>query len=185
MTEDRQTNNLTWVITGVAAVVALVVCIVIIGMSQGDTIRNVSQFREAIMEKRALNCTIISPDGGDMMIQTTEGFTRVKLVTEEPELSDGRQYMLIIDGDGTYLWDDEGLMAFKTNDATILEEFIAEIDALAEEDDEEDEFAIRCVSPERADLEVPRNIDFLDLSDWFDEYDDEDYRYDEEDEDLE
>ncbi|MCL1839394.1 hypothetical protein FWF89_00085 [Candidatus Saccharibacteria bacterium] len=176
----KKSNKIVWLTAGIVAVVAVAVLIIVL-VSRGDSIKTIAQFKEAVAEKRALNCTISSPDSTDTVMQATEGFKKIKLTTEEPELSTGKIIVLIIDGEGTYFWDEPNTMAFRMDDRSMLDDFLNEIDAASEEDDEEDEgFSFKCESPNKANFEVPSDIDFIDFGDLFDnDYDDDDYYFDE------
>ena len=124
--EKKSNGKIIGLIVGVVAVVAAVVLVIAL-VNKGDSIKTIAQFKEAITEKRALNCTITSPDSEDVIMQTTEGFKKVKLITSDPDISDSRQFVLMIEGDATYMWDEDKTMAFKMDDTSMLDGFIDEI----------------------------------------------------------
>jgi hypothetical protein len=174
MAEDKKSNKIIGWVVGVivVAVAAVVLCLVL--MNQGDAIKSISEFRKAIQEKRAINCTITQPDGTDVVMQTTEGFKKVKLVIEEGA-ANNKQHMLMIEGESTYAWDEAGTVAIKMNDTSALDGFIDEINNAPEEDDEKDDgYSFKCESPSKADFAIP-DIEFMDLSDLYRSYSGEGY----------
>ena len=178
--EEKSKNKGAGVVVGLIAVVVVVVlAIVLIGGRGSDTIKTTADFRDAITNKKAFNCTISSPDGEDILMQTSDGFGKIKVVITESADSDSKQHMLMLEGEGFYFWSnglEEGDMAFKTSDTSTMDEFVREINTATEEDDEEDGgYSFKCEAASKADFKVPSDVDFMDFDNIFSGDDDEDW----------
>ena len=161
-------NKAIWFVIGIV-IIALIATLVVVFMKKEGTIKTTAQLRTAIQEKRAINCTISQPEGSDVVMQTNDGFGKVKLTVEESELAEGLQFVLMIDGDATYMWDEAGTIAYKMDDTSMLDSFVDQVVEATEEDDGEEEvgFTFKCESVSEADLEVPEDVHFTDLSEMY------------------
>jgi len=183
MPEKKKSNSLIWAVVGVVVVVAAVVLCVVLFNNKGSSIKTLADFKTALVDKKAMNCTVTQPEGGDMVMQTTDGFKKVKLVMDgEVEGMEGKTYVLMIEGGSTYMWDEGKTMAFKTSDKSILDNFVSEIEEVEDEDEEDDAgYSFKCESADKADFAIPDDVDFLDIEDLFGGgFDYDDYYYDEE-----
>jgi hypothetical protein len=175
MKEGEKSKNLAWPIVSIVGVVTVVVVLCIVLMNRGDLIKTIAQFKEAFADKRALNCKITSPTGETLLVQTSEGFDKIKLVIENSTATTGGQFMLKAD-DKFYLWDEDVTMAFLTTSSDTLDEITAEIGIIEEGDGHT---LNKCEFPDKANFEIPDNIDFIDLDAQFNSFYDDDYYYDE------
>ena len=154
-------------IIGTIAVIVIVaiaiICMILVNRQQ--VISSVEEFKEAIKAKRAVNCTM-QLDGEEMTFQTSDGFERVKVITADSDLSEGKQYTLMVKGEGIYYWDEAGTIAFKSSDAAEVDSFLEDLDTVTDEDidAESEEYNLNCAAADQASLIPPSNIDFVDLS---------------------
>lgn len=159
---DGSQKALIGITVGIVVVVAIaIVCALLM---RGSSIGTIEDFKVALTEKQALNCTITDAEGTPTVMQATEGFDKVKLVTEE---EGAETNVLMIEGDATYIWrgGDESL-AYKMHAGSFLDDFIAEIDSIADEDAADDEgYTLKCESTKKSNFDVPADIDFVDLTD--------------------
>jgi hypothetical protein len=153
---------------GIVAVVVAVVAISIVGIillsKDSGGIKTIADLKSAIADKKAINCSI-NKDGESFTIQATDGFERVKITVIDSDIAAGKAHILMVKNDAVYIWAEQNKnITFKTNDTSMLDEFINEIDTADEADaDDEDGLTFRCQSTSKSDLEVPKNIDFIDI----------------------
>lgn len=171
MAENKGSNGkIIGIVVGVLAVVAVVVtCVLLFG--KGDSIKTVADFKQAITDRKALNCSVTAPDGTTVMIQTDEGFKRIKVAAEE----DGVKMFTLMHEDGTvWLWTEDGSMAYKMVNEDMKSDLISEITPDVDDETEDDGYSFECKSPDASGLEAPADVDFLDLSDLMGGGDEED-----------
>lgn len=173
MAESKGSNGkIIGIVVGILAVAAIVItCVLLLG---GGGIKTVEDFKAAITDRKAINCKVTSPDGQTVSIQTTEGFKRIKISTEE----DGDKMFTLMHEDGmVWLWNEDKSMAYKMQNPAMKDELISEITPTEDDGNEEEGYTFACQSPNAADLEVPADVDFLDLSSIMGGGDDEDDYY--------
>jgi len=173
MVEEKRKNKIVGLTVGIVLVVVVAVLVVAL-VGRGSSIMTVAQLRDAIIGKKALNCTITFAEGNTMVVQTTEGLKKVIVIMEEAEL---KLFTLMIEGEGTFVWDEAKTMAFKTDDMSELDGFVESMDEIL--DDEEEKDGVECISSSKANFDVPDDLEFMDINNVnSDDYDD--WYYDEE-----
>jgi hypothetical protein len=176
----KSNGKLIGIIAGIVGVVAIVVVICVFALGGG--IKTIADFKDAIVNKRAINCVITQKDiSEEVTMQTTADFAKIRLAVKS---EDGTvQNMLAIRDDAVYVWDSTGEMALKTGDFTSIDDMVASLkdEVSADAEDPEDEnFSFKCDSPSKADFSVPSDVDFVDLAELMKQYssNSEDYDWD-------
>ncbi len=157
----KATKKIVGIIIGLALVVAVVlVCIFVFG---GSKIKNMEDLRQAIVDRKALNCSATTDSGQSVTIQGNKGFEKLKMINGEN--ASNKVYFLILKDDGIYYWDDSGSTAFKMAYSDSMVNELVD-DATAVDDTEEDGggYELKCESAGKADFSVPAGVDFTDLS---------------------
>ena len=150
---------------GTAAVILLVVgffvSMTMLSNSAMDApIADTEEFRQAILGKKAINCLVSHDADGDFMLQTDDGFTKVKVVIDD---TDGiSESMLVVRDAGTYYWDAEGT-ALRLADSSAIDEFIEELSDGADVQDAFSDYTLSCDSASKVDFSLP-SLNFVDLS---------------------
>lgn len=172
-TAKKSNNGLIAIIIAAVVVVAgatLLLLWLFVWNSSGPA--NMEELRIALKDKKAVNCVVSVPETGDVVIQTNDGFTKVKMSGEFQE-GQGKMNMLVTDGI-TYIWTEGGLLAFKTKSTQVIDGMMEGIksedaDAIAKTKDNK----VKCEAASKADFSVP-SYNFIDTDSMNMGQDDED-----------
>ena len=175
--EKRANNSKVLMIVG-GAVAVVAVAVGVFFLVKGNNM-SMSELRQAMIDKKAVNCTVTKKDSEKEKItfQATEGFGEVRFAVLTEEAGDETQYILKTKDGTYYMWNESGSNAYKMSGSEQMDSLIDEI--TSEDDDDEDDpdedYEVKCESIGKADFSVPKDINFQSFDSMMNIYDDIDW----------
>ena len=146
--------------TGLLLIVVSVACALF--TLNKSKIENIADFKQAVLDERALNCTVSSEKGGEAIFQASEWFKKLRMVTTV----DGVEQNVIVKDGVTYMWSKDG--GYKMNNTAMTDAFLNAMIEAAEEETEVDadaELTFNCISPRKSDFRLPEDVTFTEVTD--------------------
>lgn len=140
-------------IVGGIGIITGIVVLLMTHVFNGGTIGSVEEFKEAIENRRAINCWVtmdsgIPEDDIRMLIQTNDGWSRIR--TQQPAF-DNELNVITIKDDFQYLWVEGNSSGNKYRGVLSMIEF-TNFDSVRN---------VECQPNGRANFSVPRQVEFI------------------------
>lgn len=140
---------LIWIGSGVA-LLAIVAVVLFVFILPGDTIRNIDQLKDALNNRKAINCTLTN-NSQTVVIQTDDGWNNLRLKM-------GRANVLATRGEYIYTWYESNNYGNRiTYNTSIFDSLSNSIPSGAEL---EDGATLDCKPSSQADFSMPSGIEF-------------------------
>jgi hypothetical protein len=143
------------IVMGAAGAVAAALVVVFL-LSRGHVPQNIDELDAAISNEEAINCSI-AKDDIDVVIQTNIGWSKLYAKTADGEI-------LAVKGDGLYMWTDDDGGYKVAYDSAMIDELTSDIGTSDDEDDSG--YTLKCSAPSETNFAVPKNVEFIDMSDY-------------------
>ena len=154
------------VIVGIVVVVGVILTLIFTGVFGGGNYpTNLTEFRKAIEDKTAINCTMtIDGEDGDITYQANDGWTKFRMIGA----SEGTSVeTIIIEGDAVYSIMGELAVKNSAKDDSIKEIIGGFTDEDVTEEDEA-KITLKCSNPNGNNFTIP-DKEWMDLSGFDDE----------------
>lgn len=145
-------------IAGIGSLVIIgVILFLVLFVFGGSKINSISELKSAIENKKAVNCTV-SKDNESVFLAANDGWTkiRMKMASMGQEVNS-----LVIEGDATYAWTDDGKIAYKMPYNSSM---IGDLNFNDYDGEDEEGVKLDCKPNNQADFNVPSGVNFKESS---------------------
>ena len=158
MAIEKSRRSLALGVAAAAIFLPLVGMVIYFAMSGVGVITSPHEFSDALEKKQPINCEVTEPNGRVSVLQADKGFKRVKLITENPDGTKNKQYVLKSSG-AVYMWLEDGSMAIRSSGDGFVDMMVSDIGRNVAAG----ATAVKCDTPTMVDFSVP-NYKFTDAT---------------------